>query len=45
LLTAPLFVLLEVMFFCGYRKAFYEKIMQQVEVNIREFKKKQKKAN
>ncbi len=44
LLTAPLFVLLEVLFFLGYRKEFYEKMMKQVEVDIKEFKNKQKKA-
>ena len=43
ILTAPLFVLLEVMFFFGYRKEFHERIMQQVEKNIREFKNKKAK--
>ena len=41
-LTAPLFVLLEVLFFFGYRKEFHDKIMKQVEKNIKEFKAKQK---
>ena len=41
-LTAPLFVLLEVLFFFGYRKEFHGKIMKQVEKNIKEFKAKQK---
>ena len=40
-LTAPLFVLLEVLFFFGYRKEFHGKIMNQVEKNIKEFKAKQ----
>merc|ERR1711953_213414 len=40
-LTAPLFVLLEVMFFFGYRKEFHDRIMVQVEKNIKEFKTKQ----
>ena len=41
-LTAPLFVLLEVLFYFGYRKEFHDKIMKQVELNIKEFKEKQK---
>ena len=45
LLTAPLFVLLEVMFFLGYRKEFYETMMKQVEVNIKEYKEQKKKSN
>merc|ERR1712141_651797 len=40
-LTAPLFVLLEVLFFFGYRKEFHDRIMIQVEKNIKEFKSKQ----
>merc|ERR1712226_992364 len=40
-LTAPLFVLLEVLFFFGYRKEFHDRIMVQVEKNIKEFKTKQ----
>ncbi len=44
LLTAPLFVFLEVMFFLGYRKDFHDRIMKQVNKNIKEFK-KQKKNN
>jgi uncharacterized membrane protein YGL010W len=43
LLTAPLFVLLEVLFFIGYRKKFHDKVMQQVRINVREFKNQQKK--
>ena len=38
LLTAPLFVLLEILFFFGYRKEFHGKIMKQVEENIKAFK-------
>ena len=38
-LTAPLFVLLEIFFFFGYRKDFYNKMMVQVEKNIRELNK------
>jgi len=38
-LTAPLFVLLEVMFFLGYRKEFYKECMVQVDKNVKEFKK------
>ena len=45
LLTAPLFVLLEVMFFLGYRKEFYETMMKQVQVNIKEYKEQKKKSN
>jgi len=37
LLTAPLFVLMEILFFFGYRKEFYAKIMQEVESNISAF--------
>merc|ERR1712021_107648 len=37
LLTAPLFVLMEILFFFGYRKDFYAKIMQEVESNISAF--------
>ena len=43
-ITAPLFVLLEIVFFLGYRKDFYANCMKQVEANIAEFK-RQKKAN
>merc|ERR1719209_380799 len=40
LITAPLFVLLEVLFFFfGYRNAFYKECMKEVEQNIEEFKK------
>jgi len=38
LITAPLFVLLEVFCFCGYRPQFYKKCMKQVEENIGKFK-------
>ena len=37
-LTAPLFVLLEILFFFGYRREFHGKIMTQVEANIQSFK-------
>lgn len=37
-LTAPLFVLMEVAFFFGYRRKFYEEIMVDVEDNIKKFK-------
>jgi uncharacterized membrane protein YGL010W len=43
LLTAPLFVLLELMFFLGYRKEFHDNMMKQVMINIKEYK-EQKKA-
>merc|ERR1712156_1373536 len=36
-LTAPLFVLMEILFFLGYRKEFYAKIMKEVETNIATF--------
>merc|ERR1712055_827854 len=36
-LTAPLFVLMEVAFFFGYRRKFYEEIMVDVNVNIKQF--------
>jgi len=36
-LTAPLFVLMEVAFFFGYRRSLYDKIMIEVEANIKEF--------
>lgn len=38
LLTAPLFVFMEVFFFLGYRPAFHADIMKQVETNIEQFK-------
>ena len=37
-LTAPLFVLLAILFFFGYRIEFHGKIMTQVEANIQSFK-------
>nr|ALS04675.1 endoplasmic reticulum membrane protein YGL010W [Pseudodiaptomus poplesia] len=37
-ITAPLFVLLEILFYFGYRKKFYKDCMKQVEKNISEFK-------
>ncbi|TRY80556.1 hypothetical protein TCAL_06489 [Tigriopus californicus] len=44
LLTAPLFVLLEVFFFLGYRKGFHQKIMKQVAINVKKFKEGNKKG-
>ncbi len=41
LLTAPLFVLMEVFFFLGYRKQFHQQIMEQVERNVSEFRRSQ----
>jgi len=38
-ITAPLFVLLEIMFYFGYRRQFYNDCMIQVEKNIAEFRK------
>ncbi|XP_023325170.1 uncharacterized endoplasmic reticulum membrane protein C16E8.02 [Eurytemora carolleeae] len=38
-ITAPLFVLLEVLFFFGYKKQFYQECMVQVRKNIATFKK------
>merc|ERR1719472_453654 len=38
-ITAPLFVLLEIFFFLGYRKEFYESCMVEVRKNIEEFRK------
>ncbi len=43
LFTAPLFVLMEVFFFFGYRRSFHQKIMKQVEKNVQEFSKKKQK--
>merc|ERR1711971_211408 len=40
--TAPLFVLLEVLFFFGYRPTFYKECMKEVEQNLLELKKKKK---
>ena len=39
---APLFVLLEVLFSMVYRREFHEKIMKQVEFNMKEFQDKKK---
>jgi len=38
LITAPLFVLLEILFFFGYRPQFYRECMSQVNKNIAEFR-------
>merc|ERR1712013_180061 len=37
-ITAPLFVVLEVLFFFGYRKTFYKECMSEVDQEIRRFK-------
>ena len=44
-LTAPLFVLMEVAFFFGYKPEFYNEIMKEVDNNIKEFKNAQNKKN
>jgi len=44
ILTAPLFVFMEVFFFLGYRPQFYADVMKQVESNIEEFKESKKAA-
>jgi uncharacterized membrane protein YGL010W len=41
-LTAPLFVLMEIAMFFGYRREFHDKCMVQVEKNIADFKKAKK---
>ena len=38
-ITAPLFVLMELALFLGYRREFHEKCMVEVEKNIAEFRK------
>ena len=38
LITAPLFVVLEVLFFFGYRKQFYSDCMKEVNEEIKKFK-------
>jgi len=37
-ITAPLFVVLEVLFFLGYRKQFYQECMKEVKMEIKKFK-------
>ena len=37
-ITAPLFVVLEVLFFFGYRKQFYQDCMEEVKVEIARFR-------
>ena len=37
-ITAPLFVILEILFFLGYRKQFYQDCMQEVEVELQKFR-------
>ena len=44
-LTAPLFVLMEVAFFFGYRRDFYDEIMLEVEANIKKFNASKEKKN
>ncbi|GLE07728.1 hypothetical protein PINS_up018359 [Pythium insidiosum] len=36
-ITAPMFVLLEVLFSLGYRRALFQRIMRQVEINVKAF--------
>ena len=36
-ITAPLFVLMEVAFFFGYKQEFYQEIMKEVEENFKTF--------
>ena len=38
LITAPLFVVLEVLFFLGYRKQFYQECMEEVKLEIEKFR-------
>jgi len=44
-LTAPLFVFMEVFFFFGYRPSFHAEIMQVVQQNVEEFRKRKAKTN
>ena len=44
-LTAPLFVLMEVAFFFGYRREFYDEIMLEVDANIKKFNASKEKKN
>ena len=37
-ITAPLFVVLEVLFFLGYRKQFYQECMEEVKLEIEKFR-------
>ena len=37
-ITAPLFVVLEVLFFLGYRKQFYQDCMGEVKLEINKFR-------
>ena len=37
-ITAPLFVVLEVLFFLGYRKQFYQDCMAEVKMEINKFR-------
>ena len=38
LITAPLFVVLEVLFFLGYRAQFYQDCMAEVRLEINKFR-------
>ncbi len=40
IITAPFFVLIEVLFFFGYRKDLHKRVSAQIEKNIADFKKK-----
>ena len=37
-ITAPLFVILEVLFFLGYRKRFHQDCMKEVQLEMDKFK-------
>ena len=37
-ITAPLFVILEILFFLGYRKQFYQDCMGEVRLEINKFR-------
>nr|ADD38703.1 endoplasmic reticulum membrane protein C16E8.02 [Lepeophtheirus salmonis] len=39
-ITAPLFVLLEIMFYFGYKKDLYQKCIPEIQKNVEEFKRK-----
>eukprot|EP00096_Caligus_rogercresseyi_P004490 TRINITY_DN1877_c0_g1_i1.p1 TRINITY_DN1877_c0_g1~~TRINITY_DN1877_c0_g1_i1.p1 ORF type:complete len:206 (+),score=10.30 TRINITY_DN1877_c0_g1_i1:41-619(+) len=41
-ITAPLFVLLEVMFYFGYKKDLYQRCIPQIKNNVKEFRAKKK---
>jgi len=43
LVTAPLFVFLEILFAAGYRSDFHDSLMKEVENNVKSFKKQKSK--